>query len=189
MTWRPFVLITHRWIGLSTSLIIAIAGVTGAVLTVPGPNAVRRIAGPLHEQLALGSFGTWVVVIATGGAVLLQIGGLALWWKRKSLAVRMGAGWRRAVVDIHHSVGALGLLLMLLLAATGAGMKMFTPGPTRRMIVDLHTARSYAVPIKVIYALGSLGFLVQGVTGVLMWWRPRPRSQAVLEVQEAALED
>ena len=174
MTSRRFVLITHRWIGLSTSIILAIAGATGAVLAVPGPDLLRRAASRLHETLALGSVGNMIVLTATAAAIVLQLGGVWLWWKRKSFAVRLSAGWRRAVIDLHHSAGALGLVLMLLVAVTGVGMTMFTPGPERAMFVDLHTAREYALPVKLLYALGSLGFLVQGVTGVLMWWRPRP---------------
>jgi uncharacterized iron-regulated membrane protein len=189
MTSRRFVLLTHRWIGLSTSVVLAIAGATGAVLAVPGPDLLRRVASRLHETLALGSVGNVIVLTATGAAVVLQLGGVWLWWKRKSFAVRFSAGWRRAVTDLHHSAGALGLVLMLLVAVTGVGMTMFTPGPERAMFVDLHTARKYALPIKILYALGSLGFLVQGVTGVLMWWRPRPGRQPVLHVQEAAFKE
>lgn len=120
---------------------------------------------------------------------MLQLGGVWLWWKRKSFAVRLSAGWRRAVIDLHHSAGALCLVLMLVLAVTGVGMTLFAPGPERRMFVDLHTARQYALPVKVLYALGSLGFLVQGVTGVLMWWGPRPGRQPILHVQEASFKE
>jgi len=189
MTSRRFVLITHRWIGLSTSIILVIAGATGAVLAVPGPDLLRRAASRLHETLALGSVGNMIVLTATAAAIVLQLGGVWLWWKRKSFAVRLSAGWRRMVIDLHHSAGALGLVLMLVLAVTGVGMTMIAPGPARRLFVDLHTAREYALPVKLLYALGSLGFLVQGVTGVLMWWRPRPGGQPILQVQEAALEE
>ena len=189
MTSRRFVLVTHRWIGLSTSIVLAIAGATGAVLAVPGPDLLRRAASRLHETLALGSVGSVIVLTATGAAIVLQLGGVWLWWKRKSLAVRLSAGWRRTVIDLHHSAGALGLVLMLLVAVTGVGMTMFTPGPERAMFVDLHTARKYAMPVKVLYALVSLGFLVQGVTGVLMWWRPRPGGQPILQVQEGAFKE
>lgn len=174
MTARRFVLLTHRWVGLSTSLVLAIAGMTGAVLALPGPDLIRRAASLLHETLALGRIGNVIVLTATGTAVVLQLGGVWLWWKRKSIAVRVSAGWRRLVIDLHHSAGALGLVLMLLVAATGVGMTILAPGPARAMFVDLHTAREYALPVKLLYAVGSLGFLVQGVTGVLMWWRPRP---------------
>ncbi len=174
MTSRRFVLLTHRWIGLSTSFVLAIAGATGAVLALPGPELIRRASSLLHETLALGRAGNVIVLTATGAAVVLQLGGVWLWWKRKSLAVRLSAGWRRAAIDLHHAAGALGLVLMLLVAVTGVGMTVMAPGSVRAMFVDLHTARNYALPVKLLYALGSLGFLVQGVTGVLMWWKPRP---------------
>src|SRR5436309_9621638 len=106
---RSIVLITHRWIGLSSSLVLSIAGVSGAVLLLPGNSPLRRIAGPLHERLWLGEPGWWMVVAGTIAAVFLELGGLYLWWKRRVFTVRFRSGWWRAVFDLHHVVGLLGL--------------------------------------------------------------------------------
>jgi len=171
MSWRRWILVTHRWIGLSTSLVLIVAGATGAMMVWGFQGDFRRAVGRIHENLSLGSTGEWIVLIATGGAVLLQFGGVILWWKRKTFRVRTGAGWRAGVIDLHHAAGALGLLLMLLIAATGVGMRIAGPGPVRRAIVDFHTSRRFPLAIDIVYAIGSLGFVVQGVTGVLMWWR------------------
>ena len=173
MSWRRLILVTHRWIGLSTSLVLIIAGATGALMVWGFQGEFRRAVGRIHESLALGTTGTWIVLLATAGAILLQFGGVILWWKRKTLSVRTTAGWRAAVIDLHHAVGALGLLLMLLIAATGVGMRMVGPGPVRRAIVDFHTSRRFPLAVDIVYAIGSLGFVVQGVTGVLIWARPR----------------
>ena len=65
---------------------------------------------------------------------------------------------------------------MLLLAVTGVGMAFVTPQNQpqfRRVIFDFHTTRGFSTPIKVVYAVGTTGFLLQGVTGVVMWWKPR----------------
>jgi uncharacterized iron-regulated membrane protein len=172
--WRRFILVTHRWIGLSTSLVLIIAGATGALMVWGFQGEFRRVVGRVHENLALGEAGTWIVVLATAGAVVLQFGGVVLWWRRKTVSVRTRAGWRSAVIDLHHAVGALGLLLMLLIAATGAGMWMVDPGPVRRAMVDFHTSRRFPLAIDILYAIGSLGFVVQGLTGIAMWWKPRP---------------
>lgn len=171
--WRRFLLVTHRWIGISTSLVLIIAGATGAMMVWGFQGAFRSSIGRIHENLALGKLGIWIVVLATAGAVVLQLGGVILWWKRKTLSVRTGSGWRTTVIDLHHAVGAIGLLLMLLIAATGVGMRMVGPGPVRRTIVDFHTSRRFPLAIDIAYAIGSLGFVVQGVTGVLMWARKR----------------
>ena len=171
--WRRLILVTHRWIGLSTSLVLIIAGATGAMMVWGFQGEFRRAVGRIHENLALGSLGTWIVVVATAGAILLQLGGLLLWWKRKTVSVRTGAGWKAGVIDLHHAVGVLGLLLMLLLAATGVGMRMVGPGVVRKTIVDFHTSRRFPLAIDIVYAVGSLGFVVQGVTGILMWARKK----------------
>jgi len=66
-------------------------------------------------------------------------------------------------------------LLMLLIAATGVGMRMVGPGPIRRAIVDFHTSRRFPLAVDIVHAIGSLGFVVQGITGVLMWARPKTK--------------
>src|SRR5690348_17343099 len=102
MSWRRFVLVPHRWNGLSTSLVLAIAGGTGIVRALTSPGEFRRPFARLHEDLMLGNIGSWIVLNATAGAVLLQLGGVILWWKRKTLRVRTAGGWRTAVSDLHH---------------------------------------------------------------------------------------
>ena len=169
MNIRRIILVTHRWIGLASSIVLIIAGATGSLMVWGFQGEFRRTLGRIHENLALGHPGIRIVELATLCAILLQLGGVFLWWKRKTLRVRAGVGWRAAVNDLHHAVGALGLLLMLLIAVTGVGMQMFAPGPTRRALVDFHTSRRFPLAIDVVYALGSLGFVVQGITGIAMW--------------------
>lgn len=175
MSLRRLVLISHRWIGLGTSGILGILGVTGAVMVWGGDHWLRRMTGRLHETLALGSTGEWIVVIATAAAVFLQIGGVFLWWKRTAKPAPAAPGWRRRWLDLHQAAGALGLWIMLALAGTGVAMDLTAPGSVRRTVVDLHSGRRFSLPVKALYAMGSLGFLIQGATGVMIWWRPRPR--------------
>jgi uncharacterized iron-regulated membrane protein len=184
MTVRGLLLVTHRWVGLASCFILAITGGTGAFMVWPGflpGSLVRRAIGRLHETLALGRPGAWIVLGATIAAVLLQVTGIVLWWRRKAVAVQLRGGWRRAMNDLHHSAGVVALVIMLVLAVSGVGMVFITPDPfpdLRKVIVDWHTARAFPFPIKVLYTAGTLGFAVQGFTGLIMWWRPRGRSSA-----------
>jgi uncharacterized iron-regulated membrane protein len=177
MTVRQFLVVTHRWIGLCAAIVLAVAGATGAVMVWDAGGVIQRVAGRLHETLALGRIGAAVVTAATAGALLLQCSGVILWWKRKTVTVRLGRGWKPALVDLHYAAGIFGLVLMILLSATALGMKWLPHGPDSwsRTIGRIHTARTFPAPVKFIWAVGSLGFLVQGVTGVSMWWnRTRP---------------
>jgi uncharacterized iron-regulated membrane protein len=173
---QRLILVTHRWLGLASSIVLSIVGMTGAVLAWPGRSLVHRIAGRFHETLALGSIGWWLVVIATMAAVILQIGGLLLWWKRKRIAVQWKSGWRQGFSDLHHAAGILWLPLMAVLAVSGVAMAFVTPDSQpelRRVVFAVHTARSLPTPIKLLYTVGTTGFLIQGITGVVMWWRTR----------------
>jgi uncharacterized iron-regulated membrane protein len=88
----------------------------------------------------------------------------------------MSAGWQRMLFDLHHTAGIVGFPLMLLLAVTALVMTFghgVLDAETRLVNKALHTGREYAWPIKVIYAAGTAGFVVQGLTGVVMWWPRR----------------
>ena len=159
-------------------MVLAIAGVTGAVLTwrehIELATMLGRYASPLHERLALGKVGYWTVVVATGIAVLLELGGLWLWWKRKTLWPRRGSGFWRLCFDLHHVVGLFLLPLMLVLAVTGFLMAFFggREYPEFYQLLAKFHIGHFPAPIKVLYTIASLAFAVQGLTGLVMWWRP-----------------
>jgi uncharacterized iron-regulated membrane protein len=180
MTARELVLVAHRWMGLPSSIILSIVGVTGAMIFLPRSWLLRRIAGRLHDSLALGLVGWWTVVIVTAVAVVLQLSGLCLWWRRKALRLHATRSLRRAAFDLHHAVGFVAFLLMLLLAATGVGRPLIRGidadgrhKQLRSLMTKLHTAESFPLPVKALYALASTGFMIQGITGVIIWWTLR----------------
>jgi uncharacterized iron-regulated membrane protein len=176
--FRRLVLVTHRWLGLAASVALVIVAMTGFIIAWPHHGRLPRLIGALHENLAFGRLGSRVVVAATIAGVILQLGGLFLWWKQKTFWVRTGAGWRRAVTDLHHMVGVLTLPIMFVLGSTAVGMSFMTPRDhpvLRPMLADLHTTRKYSTPIKLVYMVGSTGFFVQGASGVAMWWSTRRR--------------
>jgi uncharacterized iron-regulated membrane protein len=177
VTAREVILIAHRWLGLTSSAVLAIVGGTGAILVWESWDAIeslRRYAGPIHARLALGRFGSWIVIIATAAGVLLQISGVVLWWKRKTILISGRRGWWRFCFDVHQAAGIAGFPLMLLLAVTGLIIIFALPEDPglRRVVMRLHIGR-FPVPIKVLYTIATLGFFIQGVTGLVVWWKPR----------------
>jgi uncharacterized iron-regulated membrane protein len=183
VTQRLVMLAVHRWAGLGASSVLSVAGLTGAVMVWPWEFRGRGAIGRIHETLGLHSVGAWTVWLAAGLAIVLQLTGLFLWWRRKVWFVRSGHGWRRTIFDIHHAAGFVLAPLMLVLAITAIGqpvVRAIASGESRRsmhaVVAKFHTARGFPAPVKVLYTLGSMGFLLQGVTGVSMWWRSNKRA-------------
>ena len=173
---RELMLVGHKWLGIVSSVVLGIAGFTGAVLVFRDEKGTGLIL-KLHEDLALGKAGWAVVVLGSVAAILLQMSGVYLWWKRKSLRIRTDAGWRRLAFDLHHAAGALGCLLMIVIAATGVGRVAvrvldFTDAfPSfQAAMSQIHTTKGFSMPMKILFFLGSLGFCVQALTGVAMFW-------------------
>lgn len=176
MTFRETIVWSHRWIGLVFSVVLAIAGGTGAIMVWELNHFIARAAARLHQDLAMGSVGNWIVIVATMGGVVLQVSGLYLWWKRRALRVRWSSGWRRMLFDLHHAAGVIGFPLMLLLAVTALVMTFGHSSldvDARLLNKALHTGREFAWPIKVVYTAGTAGFVLQGLTGIVMWWPRR----------------
>jgi uncharacterized iron-regulated membrane protein len=173
MTVRQMVLVAHRWLGLATAVFVSIAAASGGVLLwLTTPSPVRRVINRTHESLGLGPPGLVIVQSITALSIVVLLSGLILWWKRKILVVRTDAGWRQSLFDLHHLVGAIGFLFMLVLA--GTAVSMVAPRPHRgvfAVLENLHEARNYPAAIKLVYLAGTLAFIVQAVSGVVMWWR------------------
>ena len=173
---RARLLTLHRWLGLPASFVLAITGLTGAVLMVTAPSTVGKIAGHLHENMGLrllgfGAAGERLVAVITLAGVLLQLSGIVLWWKRRSLRVEFGGSLSRTIHDLHHAAGAVAFVMMLVISSAAAAYWFLPLGTGASMVNRLHHGRTYPAPVKVVYVLGSLGFTVQGCTGLLMWAR------------------
>lgn len=189
--FREFMLWAHRWMGLGASIVLGLVGVSG-VLLVWAPEEEGTALVRFHTRLMIGEPGEWLVITATVLSSLLILGGVYLWWKRKIVAVALSKGWFRAVFDFHHSLGLFATAIMLVISLSGVGLVLteaeqeegqpppvMTPEQeaTHREVEDFHTGRDYPLPVKLLYAAGSAGFLIQSLTGFLMWWKPQVKNR------------
>ena len=84
----------------------------------------------LHRTLFLGeTWGKGIIGVCTVIFVLQLLGGLVLWWPRRSrkavrnaLVLKPGASWKRRVFDLHNIWGFYGLPYALIMALTGLFM-------------------------------------------------------------------
>ena len=166
---------------------LAIVAGTGTLILWTLPSWLRRIVGPMHQNLGFGPRGRWIVIAATAVAAVLSLGGLILWWKLKIIRVRTASGWRRALFDLHHGLGFVGFTLMFLLTVSGIAIAFSDPNDNefQRIMFNLHTTRGFPFWLKVIWAVGSAAFVVQVVSGVVMWWKPRtnPSNRRLQELE------
>lgn len=175
-TFRGLALFAHRWAGLLSSVVLAVAGLTGAALLVPDLPLSGRVSG-LHDSLWMGRPGRLIVLAATAAGVLLLATGLVIWWRQKRLQIRFRSGWRVWFGDLHHALGIVTFLMMLVLAGSALVAPLAPDPALARAMARLHRASDAGTVLKVVYAIGSLAFFVQGVTGVYMWWKTTRRGR------------
>jgi uncharacterized iron-regulated membrane protein len=109
-------LILHRWIGLTVSLFLLIATITGGLLLFVDSPSIAQV----HVRLFAGAAGEWIVNIATAAVLLIVPTGLLLWWRRPRFAIHKSKSLFRTLYDLHNVLGFYASLLLLLLAGTGA---------------------------------------------------------------------
>ena len=96
---------------------------TGAVLGTRSPqerdNGIARQLHVLHVRLLGSKVAGEVVGIVTLVAFLLVLSGLVLWWRERAWRVQWSASWKRVVFDLHHSLGVVASLILLVITASG----------------------------------------------------------------------
>lgn len=75
-----------------------------------------------HVRLFGGPVGEAIVGIAAAVLFVLALTGIVLWWPLKRFRPRRGAEGRRALFDLHASIGVWAWLFLLVFSATGIVM-------------------------------------------------------------------
>jgi uncharacterized iron-regulated membrane protein len=73
----------------------------------------------LHVELLGGKVGRTVVGACTVVAFFLVITGIILWWPDKLVRVRAAASWKRINFDLHHALGIIASLVLIVITASG----------------------------------------------------------------------
>ncbi len=181
--FAPSILVTHRWIGLGSALILAVVGGTGAVLVSQTAGCDRSL-GTSTNRSASGRWGTGSCSARLALPCFSESEGSSCGGGAGSRRSVVDLGWRRALADLHHVTGLAFFVVMLTLAVTGITMPFVTPDDSpdlRQVVMALHTSGPFPWPIGLLYQVCTLGFIVQGVTGVVMWWTPDRRPARVHE--------
>ena len=81
----------------------------------------------LHTTLGIGG----IVGIVTIAALILVVTGIIIWWRDKLWRIRWSASWKRIVYDLHHSLGIIASLVLLIVTASGIAIHYNLIRPTR----------------------------------------------------------
>jgi uncharacterized iron-regulated membrane protein len=96
---------------------------TGQVLghrtVVEWNRTLPRRLHVLHVTLMSGRIGGEIVAIATIVSLLLVLSGIYLWWRDKIWRVRWSASWKRVVFDLHHQLGVVAAIVLVLITTSG----------------------------------------------------------------------
>lgn len=74
----------------------------------------------LHTGRTFGPWGQIAAGVCTLVALFGVLGGLYLWWPRKTWTVKAGVGWRRQNFDLHSVLGIFSSLVLVFTLASGA---------------------------------------------------------------------
>ena len=85
-------------------------------------NTLPRRLHVLHVTLMSGKIGGEIMAVATLVSLVLVLSGVYLWWRDKSWRVRWSASWKRVVFDLHHQLGIVAALVLVLITTSALVM-------------------------------------------------------------------
>jgi hypothetical protein len=130
--FRSFVLITHRWLGLTSSVVVSIVGLTGAILVWPGTSLLKRVAARFTNG-SMGKVG-WLVA-RHGHRRVTRVGRPGSLVEAKDDRGANPSGWRQGLFDIHHAAGPLACRSCSCRSRSGMAFVTPTSHPALRRVI------------------------------------------------------
>ncbi len=94
-------------------------GINGARTPQQSQATLARRLHVFHVELFAGRVGRTVVGAATAVALFLLLTGIVLWWPDKLMRIHTGASWKRINFDLHHALGIVAALFLVIITASG----------------------------------------------------------------------
>lgn len=80
---------------------------------------IARRLHVFHVEFFQGKIGRSFVGILSGVALFLVVTGMILWWPDKLFRVHTGASWKRINFDLHHALGIVASLVLIVICTSG----------------------------------------------------------------------
>jgi uncharacterized iron-regulated membrane protein len=93
--------------------------ITGTRTADESQKTLSRRLHVFHVELFAGKIGRTIVGAATVIALFLVLTGIILWWPDKLISVHAGASWKRINFDLHHALGIIAALVLIVITASG----------------------------------------------------------------------
>ncbi len=122
---------------------------TGAVIGTRTPEAggasLARRLHVFHVELFSGKVGRSIVAIVTIVALFLVLTGIILWWPDKLIRVNTSASWKRVNFDLHHALGIVAAIVMIVITSSGLWIHYDGIG---KLIKSLDSAPAVTAPTQ-----------------------------------------
>ncbi|MEO7996401.1 MAG: PepSY-associated TM helix domain-containing protein [Gemmatimonadaceae bacterium] len=113
----------RAWTMSAGSLTVFVNPYTGSVngtrTAAQSRETLARRLHVLHVELFAGKLGRSIVGVVDAIALFLVITGLFLWWPDKLLRINTRASWKRINFDLHHVIGVLAAIVLIVITASG----------------------------------------------------------------------
>jgi uncharacterized iron-regulated membrane protein len=72
-----------------------------------------------HVELFAGRVGRNIIGAVTAVALFLVLTGIIIWWPDKLVRINTTASWKRINFDLHHALGSIAALILIIVTASG----------------------------------------------------------------------
>jgi uncharacterized iron-regulated membrane protein len=93
--------------------------ITGTRTAQESQGTLSRRLHVFHVELFAGKVGRSVIGAVTAIALFLVLTGSILWWPDKLIRITTSASWKRINFDLHHALGIVAALVVIVITASG----------------------------------------------------------------------